>query len=194
MAKKRRSRAKKPPGKQARVRLETHEQLVAQLPEIFRKFNASPEIGRLTLINPILALEDIGFELSEELQEHLRRTLPFPRGRVKQIQKARKHLIEQLRPYTEPGKKVRVPKTPRDRARLLFEKLELTPEAEDRDALTVTRLRRYRERHPVAAALYEHGRLERGTIIFMPKAAYASHKAGQPHHPWLKRLHFHVGE
>ena len=176
--------------KRTLVRLETHEELLAKLPEIFKRLNEDPEIGRLTLVNPALALEDIGFELSDDLHEHLRKTLPFPEGRLKQIKQAREDLRELLRPYAKKGKPVQLPKTPRDRAQLLFDTLGVKPESDDTDGLTVSRLRAYRKSHPVAEALYEVGRLERGAIVFMSKGDYEAHKSGLPHHPWLKRLHF----
>ena len=123
-----------------------------------------------------------------------RKTLPFPNGRLRQINEARKRLRELLRPYAEASKPVRLPKTPGERARLLFDTLALEPEGDEPDALTVSQLRAYRDRHTVAAALYEVGRLERGAIVFMSKGSYEAHKGGLPHHPWLKRLHFGGGE
>lgn len=186
---------RKPPRKKtALVRLETHEELVDQLPEIFRRLNADPEIGRLTLVNPILALEDVGFELSPALHEHLQKTVPFPEGRLRQIAKARKQLRGLLRDYGGTGKPLKLPKTPRDRAKLLFKALGVTPRSDDREALTVSRLKAYADQHPVARALYEVGRLERGAIIFMTRGEYEAHKAGLAHHPWLKRLHFKAEE
>ena len=182
------------PKKTAPIRLKTHEELVDHLPEILRRLNDDPETGRLTLVNPILALEDIGFELSDDLRTHLQRTLPFPEGRLRQIKEARKELRGLLRDCGGNGKPVRLPKTPRERAHLLFDTLGLKPESYDSDGLTVSRLKAYRDRHPVAKALYEVGRLERGAIIFMNKGEYEAHKAGLPHHPWLKRLRFKVEE
>jgi hypothetical protein len=176
------------------VRLDTHEELTARLPEIFRRLNENPEIGRLTLVNPILALEDIGFVLSDDLQDHLRKTLPFPKGRVRRISKARKRLRELLGSYGKKGKPVHLPKTPRERARLLFDTLGLKCEGKIPDALTVEQLRPFRDQHPIAEALYQVGRLERGTLIFESRGVYESHKAGLPHHSWFRRLHFPEGE
>lgn len=176
------------------VRLETHEELLDHLPEIFRRLNADPETGRLTLVNPILALEDAGFELSDDLHGHLQKTLPFPEGRLRQVAEARKELRGLLRNYGRNGKPLKLPKTPRDRAQLLFDAIGLKPKGHDRDGLTVSRVKAYGDQHPVAKALYEVGRLERGAIIFMTKGEYEAHKAGLPHHPWLKRLHFKAEE
>jgi hypothetical protein len=180
------------PKKTAIVRLETHDELVENLPEIFRRLNDDPESGRLTLVNPILALEDIGFELSDELHTHLQKTLPFPEGRLRQIKEARAELRGLLRDCTGKDEAVKLPKTPRERAQLLFDTLGLKPESYDADGLTVSRLKAYKDRHPVAKALFEVGRLERGAIIFLTKGEYEAHKSGLPHHPWLKRLRFKV--
>lgn len=173
-----------------RVQLATHEELTAQLSEIFRRLNTNPDIGLLTLVNPILALEDIGFILSEDLQDHVRKTLPFPKARLRRIYEARKHLRTLLAEYGGPEGTLRPPRTPRERAQLLFDILGLASDAEPPDALTVEQLRPYRDRHPVAEALYQLGRLERGVMIFETRGVYEKHKAGLPHHPWLKRLHF----
>ena len=174
--------------------IETHEELVARLPEILRRLNEAPEIGRLTLVNPVMALEDIGFTLSAELQQHLRKTLPVPRGRIRQIGAARRRLRELLREHGEPGKPIPLPQTPGERARLLFDTLGLGCGADVPDALTVEQLRNYRGRHPIADALYQVGRLERGALVFQNRGGYQAHKAGLPHHAWLKRLRFKGGE
>lgn len=176
------------------VHLRTHEELTDRLPEIFRRLNENPEIGRLTLVNPILALEDIGFFLSDDLQDHLRKTLAFPKGRVKRISEARKHLRELLASQVEKGKQVQLPKTPRERARLIFDTLGLKSEGKPSDALTVEQLRPFRHQHPIAEALYQVGRLERGTMIFESRSVYEAHKAGLPHHSWFRRLHFPEGK
>lgn len=172
--------------------LETHEELVANMPAILGRLNEQPELARLVLINPLLVLEDLGITLSEDLQDHIRRTLGFPPGRVRQIAELRGRLRESLAAHF-PGADVKLPKTPRERANLLFDRLGLPYEGRRPDGVTVEQLRVFRDRHPIAADLYELGRLERGTLQYQTRGEYERHKAGAPHHSWLRSLKFRKG-
>lgn len=176
------------------IRAEDHPQLVDQVPEILRRLNDNPQHALLLLVNPILALEDLGVTVAPELETHLRNTLGFPKPRVEQIVRARERLRAQLKEALGESGPVRLPKGPRERAQLVFETLKLPPRGQAKEALTVEELRPYRKDHPLVHAMYELGRLERGALLYESRATYEAHKAGRPHHPWLARPHFRKGD
>ena len=164
--------------------IEGHDALVEHLPEIFRRINEA-DLGRLVIINPILALEDVGVTLTPDLRSHLRRTVGFGAPRVRKIAGLRRDLKAQLRKYEGAA----LPESPRERAALIFDILKVAPRGERPEALTVEALRPYD--HPLIQSLLDLGRLERGAITFEAKEAYERYRA-QPmaHHPWLKSLRF----
>lgn len=173
------------PGTKARdypkIEIKDHDELVQRLEEILARIDAEPELGRLLVINPILVLEDVGVTLSEQLRDHLQRTIGFPRGRVKRLYEARKRMKEL---FGAAG--LTVPEAPKERADLLFDGLKLAPKNNERPrALSVDEMRPYRKESPLVAALYEVGRLERGAILFHSRGSYEEYKNGRVHHPWL---------
>ncbi len=174
------------------LRIATHDELVAALPEIFRRFNANPELARLLLVNPLFVLEDLNVQLSDELQDHIRRTIGFPKGRVEEIAKERKAVRQRLAELAGDGPTPAIPKTPKERADLVFDRLGVAPIGARPDALTVEDLAPYRAAHPIVAMLHNLGVLERGAITFHTRGTYEAHKEGRPHHPWLVRLRFNV--
>jgi hypothetical protein len=177
-----------------RLEIQTHDELVARLPEIFRRLNADAERSRLLFVNPLLVLEDVGVILSDDLEQHVRQTLGFPEGRMRKIAAARKKLRAQLSEAATVGRSLRIPKTPQERATLVFDRLCVPYEGARPETLTVEELRNYRSLHPIVETLYELGRLERGALPYETRAAYAEYKAGRSHHRWLRRLRFHVEE
>ncbi len=167
------------------LRIDNHDELESQLPEISRRINSQPELGRLLLINPLLVLEDVGVLLSEELGEHVRRTIGFPKGRIRRIHEVRDRLRQLLKPQG-----LQIPKDPTTRADLLFDHLGLEHHCEERPrTLSIDELRPYRSQSEIADALYELGRLERGAIVFHSRGSYQAHKEGRVHHPWIKSIH-----
>lgn len=173
------------PGKKPRdyptIEVKDHDQLVARLEEILARIDSDPELGRLLVINPILVLEDVGVTLSEQLRDHVQRTLGFPKGRVKRLYETRKRMKEL---FGAAG--LTVPEAPKERADLVFDALKIAPRNDERPrALSVDEMRPYRKESPLVAALYEVGRLERGAIMFHSRGTYEEYKNGRVHHPWL---------
>ena len=159
----------------------------------------------MILVNPILALEDIGVTISEDLNKHVRETLGFPEGRINKIRELRKKVRAQLAALDHPSdksKKNAIPRTPKARADLVFTRLGLRFKNENKkvpasrsapSGLTVEQLTSYIDEHPLLADLYKLGQLERGTIVYHSKGAYQAYKKGERiHHPWLRRLYFNV--
>lgn len=170
--------------------IHTHDELVANLPEILRRINADPALGRLVVVNPLFVLEDIGVTLSSELKDHLRRTLGFPQARVDAIVATRKQLREQLDALGERERPL--PKTPREVAELVFGPVGVPYEGERPTRLLLEELRPLQRHHPIVATLYRLGKLERGALMFWNRSAYEEYRAGKPHHPWLKGLRFRI--
>lgn len=177
------------------LRLDTHEALVTAMPEILRRLDAEPEQSHLLLVNPLLRLEDVGVTLAPDLEAHVRRTLGFPKRVLEQITAVRQELRKHLAVLGGPEADVVLPKTPSERAKLVFGHLRVAgPEgAAPPDALTVEGLRPYRDAHPAVALLYKLGRLERGTLGYATRGEYEAHRAGRSHHPWIRRLRFRTG-
>ncbi|MDJ0765587.1 MAG: hypothetical protein QNJ97_21575 [Myxococcota bacterium] len=182
---------KKGKGK-TKQKLDTHEDLVAHLPTILARLNEDEVLNRMVLINPLLVLEDMGYVLSRELQKHIRGTLGFPQPLVDRMVKLRARLRKEICQAVPDGTPVKIPKSPKERATLLFDTLGLGCKAKKTDALTVEQLPEYTHLHPIVPTLYELGKLERGSLTYHTRGTYEAFKAGQIHHPWIKQLHFRV--
>ena len=65
------------------------------------------------------------------------------------LEATRQKLCSQLDDLALPHEKIMPPKSPRDRARLLFDRLGLPYECERPESLTVEQLRAYRNLHPI---------------------------------------------
>ena len=138
--KKSRSGSKDPAGRDGswqRLEIRSHDELVARLPEIFRRLNADGERSRLLFVNPLLVLEEVGVTLSDDLEQHVRQTLGFPEGRVRKIAATRKKLRAQLSEAAAGSRSLRIPKTPQERATLVFDRLCLPHEGARPETLTV---------------------------------------------------------
>lgn len=57
------------------LKIESHRDLAAAQQEIANRFQASPEIAMLLLINPVCAFQDVGVQLSGEIASHVLHTL-----------------------------------------------------------------------------------------------------------------------
>lgn len=170
--------------------INNHKDLVEQLPNILSEINADPVLNRLVLINPLHVLEDLGYTLSPQLQKHIRNTLGFPKPLLRRMVALRDRLRSQIREAVPDEATVRIPKSPKERAKLLFKTMALDRGGRHPEALTVEQLPQYRQLHPVVETLYELGRLERGGLTYHTRGTYEACKGGRIHHPWIKRLTF----
>ena len=108
--------ADKPPA----IRINSHRALAAKQAEIIGRLQSRPEIAALFLVNPSLALQDLGVELSAEMSHHVLETVRHPPG----LTKRREQLERKLE------KKLGEPPRPNDAkwlSGILFDKLKLQP-------------------------------------------------------------------
>jgi hypothetical protein len=114
------TQALRPPEARERLAIQSHRNLVGSSRAIAERVNADPEFSVMFLINPVLALERYGVELSAEIKRHILHTLQHPAA----LRTRRDELEAKLR--EELGE---APKTDDEAwlARLLFERLRLQP-------------------------------------------------------------------
>lgn len=102
------------------LEIKTHREMAVGQEEIFRRFNARPDLSILLLLNPVLALEQIGVLLSSEMVHHVLHS----RQHTPEMRKRREELEASL---TKNLGEAPQPDNPAWVARLLFEKLRIKP-------------------------------------------------------------------
>jgi hypothetical protein len=170
----------------------TERDLRSNIRAISRRLNDRPEIARLVFVNPILALEDVGVELSQEAKQHVIDALRFPPRLRERRARLERELPEELAALGVSGK---LPLTAKRRAELLFTVLELEPAVEDaRDPtrLDARRMTAYATRHPLVEKLARYEQAQRGAIVFQSRASYEAFKRGDKRHPWIRSIRFNV--
>ncbi len=168
----------------------THDDLRRNIRNINRRFMEHPDIGRMLIVNPILALEDLGVQLSDEIKQHIMNSLRFPKSLQERRRKLETELHEEM---ARLGKPYTLPLNATQRADLLFGALHLAPQGEDavdQSCLSPQRTRCYKRQHPLAAKLAEYERVRQGALVFHTRQTYEDYKAGRKQHRWLKAVHF----
>ncbi|MCW5955991.1 MAG: hypothetical protein KIT61_05355 [Pyrinomonadaceae bacterium] len=193
-------RAEKPPD----FKLETHRDLRANIRAISKRFNDDPESARMLLVNPLLALEDIGVQMTTELKDHIKNALRFPPNVIERRDQLELEIFDELKQL---GVTYKVPLNEEQRADLIFNVLKLklpeaktnripTEEGEDKfvplPGLRSLEIKRLAKRHPLVAKLVEYERLRQGRVIFYPRQVYESYKAGLKRQNWIKAVRFKV--
>ncbi len=180
------------PAPKGTIRVETERDLRRHVRAISKRLNENPDIARLVFVNPILALQDLDVELTADVKKHIMEALRFP-PRLRE----RKAVLEQELhgDIGELGVRMRLPLSPAQRGRLLFEVLSLEPLKEDAGSpgrLPPGRTPAYAELHPVVAKLAEYERVRQGSVVFQSKTSYQAFKRGEKVHAWLDRVTFDV--
>lgn len=178
----------KPPEEEPIV-VETHRDLGRNMRAICERINANPELARLVLVNAILAFEDAGVEMSQEVKSHIRKTLRRPA----KLEERKARLEKEIR--AEYGDLVgeSLQQDACERARFLFETLGLEcRREEDAEEVGLRRMRAYVDEHPLLPKLLEYQRAARGGFILHPRASYNQFKAGERRHRWVKAVRFKV--
>ena len=108
------------PTKFEHLKIGSRRGLTAHQNEIMSRINANPEFGVMMLINPVLAMKDLGVELATGVIDHVLHRLQHPPKLVTRREALEATLTEKL------GEMPR-PQDPAWVSRLLFEKLQLKP-------------------------------------------------------------------
>lgn len=180
------------PSRDEPIRVETHRDLRKNIRAVSTRFNDNPELARLLLVNPILALEDVGVEMTREMKDHIMDSLRFPKRLVEKKERLEAELRAELQ---ELGLPAEFPLTAEARAHLLFTVLKLPPLPEDAcspDQIESRRARFYARRHPLVAKLADYERARQGAAVFRSKEQYEAYKSGQKRHNWVKSVRFNV--
>lgn len=172
------------------VPIETERDLRKNIRKISTRFNENPELARLVLVNPILALEDVGVELSAEVKRHVMDSLRFPPRLRERLSKLEGELKGELKKWGECDE---LPLTSERRASLLFKVLKvvpLKPDSKQTQVLKTSRTRIYRKQHEFINKLAEYERLRQGGLIFHTRNTYEEYRSGVKRHHWIKSVRF----
>jgi hypothetical protein len=148
------------------IQIERHRQLVGNQREIFQRINANPELSKFFLINPVMALKELGVTLSPEMTHHVLSATRHPPG----FSKRRSELEDRLKKATgeEPQ-----PNNPEWVSEFLFKGLELEPldtsnqEPKYLEPLNAQIVKNLQARRPTLrkATLSRRGRPLSGTVL-----------------------------
>jgi hypothetical protein len=178
--------------KHERLSLTTERDLRNNIRNICQRLNDTPDLARMLLVNPILAFEDAGIEMTPEVKQHIIDALRFPPSLQKRRAELEKELGHEL---VSLGVHYKLPLTQEQRAHLLFHVLKLEPKDGKLgvvNKLTSKQARALRRQHPLVAKLAEYERARQGRLIFYPREVYETYKAGLKRHNWIKSVRFNV--
>lgn len=80
----------------AKKKLTHLKQLQKEVPDLIKKYGDNTDLARAAMINPILALEDIGYELSDELKHELEFHIRFGPEEKKRMLKLEKDIFKEV--------------------------------------------------------------------------------------------------
>lgn len=183
---------RKPHSPAGSLAVNTHRDLLSNMRTICHRLNDNPDLARMLLVNPILALEDAGVQLSPEIKQHIIDSLRFPPSVVERKEALELELHDELRSLGVPH---RLPLTASQRADLVFRILKIAPqetELYETSEIGSKRMRAYTRQHPLVAKLAEYERLRQGRLIFYPRETYEAYKAGLKRQNWIKAVKFKV--
>ncbi len=103
-----------------RLYLKSHKDLLSRKTEIFKRIRDNPELSRLIILNPVVAFEEMGIQVSSSIQHHILTTIQYsPKVRQRQ-EKLEKTLNEKLGKMPQPN-------NPEWVSQFLFTELKLEP-------------------------------------------------------------------
>jgi len=100
--------------------IKNHRELVVYQREILQRLNAAPDIAALLLLNPVLALKEVGIQPSRSVAHHVLHTLQHPAALRQRREEIRQTLQKKLGENPQPNDPCWVRK-------FLFEILKLQP-------------------------------------------------------------------
>ena len=146
------------------INIEKHRQLAGNQREIFERVNANPEASALFLINPALALKELGVTLSPEMTHHVLSAARHPPAVLKRRQELEESLKETLKEEPQPN-------NPQWVSDLLFKRLKLQPlntanqEPKYLEPLNAPILRHLQEKRPKLRRAAPGRRPLKGTVL-----------------------------
>lgn len=104
----------------SRLSVTKHRDLIGRQRAIVARIEASPDAGALFFINPVLALKDVGVDLSPEMADHVLRALRHPQAQATRRTELETSLRKALGEEPQPNDAKWL-------ARTLFQKLHVKP-------------------------------------------------------------------
>jgi hypothetical protein len=164
------------------IEIKSQRDLAIHMRTIVTRLNENPEIARRALVNPIYALNEVGVQLTKEMEKHIHDTLHEPPAKKRRLAELESELKPELERLTG---RAEIPALPARRAQLLFETLNLTPtEEEHRTGVDARVLRSYVQHHPLVAKLAEHEGVRKSGLVFHRREIYEAYKRGEMKQNW----------
>jgi hypothetical protein len=148
------------------TRIKSYSELDGELESIVAQLNAEPGLAIAALANPVLALEELGYQLDGEVRQEVEDRLRFTPGQAKRIRQLRRQLFEHAgRPFD--------PASEEELDSVLHEELGL--ERRELKALA--------GEHGVVEPLIEYRELDESEPRFAQPEVYRSIRAGKRNLP-----------
>ena len=170
--------------------LDVERDLKKNMRSINQLLNDNPELAILTLINPLLVLEDLGVKISPAVKQHVMNSLRFPKKLVAQRDQLEKEIKDE---FKKMGVKQTLPMNNQQRSKLLFETLKIKPAKTDKDhlkALSSEQLQAYSDHHPLLEKIAKYERFRKGGLVFLPRHDYEEYKSGVKKLHWVNAVKF----
>lgn len=142
--------------------IQSYPQLDEELESIVERLNSQPGLALAALANPLLAIEELGYELAPEAREEMEDRLRFRPPEAEHLRKLRRQVFEQAGRRFDPASDDEV-------GRVLFEEI----------GLERGKLEELEGKHPIVAPLIEYRRLDRQEPRFAAPGVYRSVRAGR---------------
>lgn len=191
-------------------RIESLRELTRLIPAMVKDVNADPDLALRAAANPLLAIEELGYELDPSLRAIAERRVRFPENRANQLTEladqiyrlagepfdiesdidVRRVLLETL---ALPGRGSDEPANASKRARKKERPAKREPEAEQdtADVPIVELLERLRNAHPIIEPLATYRELSAGEPGLAPPELYERIRRGEVQNP-VTRVQFRL--
>ena len=182
-----------------RKKIDSWEQLQKQIKSIIAKVNADQSMALAAALNPLFAVEELGYEISPEARPSIEDRIRFDRQTAKRSQDLRESIFRQVGHFFDLN-------SPEQMSKVLFEELKLRPapagKREVVDQHSYARvpptldtkplphkregaepapdpLEVLRDAHPVMEPLLEYRRLQASRPLLAPRDAYDAVRQGK---------------
>jgi hypothetical protein len=172
----------------SKKKIESIDQLRADLPKIFDRFNSNPELAIAAAVNPLLFLDEIGYSLGADVSTEIEELSRFSK---EQIARRRKALAR-----IDKIAKVRADLSSAEAIVRLFAKLGMDDIRPDLGAergrtsgvldFSEAFLAENRARHPLFGALLDFRKIEADSRQFASEAIYRKVRSGKLPVPGLR--------
>lgn len=166
----------------------THRDFRGHMKEIVTRLNQNPQLAKLSLVNPVYALSDLGVQLSAEMKQHVFETFHNPPAKRRRLAELEKEI--QAEAGKLPGGSA-ISAAHQDRTELLFGTLKLERLSADHGKpIAGARLAAYAHQHPLIQKLVEYDVVRRSGLVFHTREVYDAYKRGEVKQQWVGSVRF----